>query len=205
MAEYMGCHVLPTVTRSNLCPRPRFSLPDPLSLFSRSLPGPSLTLSSLWSPCVAMPSLFQAAGWHCCEVWRRILLGAPRPGKLMMGDHRDPPWVPSKPSMVSRRHKPTYLATTNPTHPSIWATVSGRPHLARLKIKKRIFSMKISFLPLSRLFCSICILYATILKSHYWVLSLSPCSGLFIYDPCFHLTYSQLAWPSPCIAKFILT
>ena len=118
MAAYMACHVLPTVTRSNLCPRPRFSLPDPPSLFSRSLPGPSLTLSSLWSPCVAMPSLFQAAGWHCCEVWR-ILLGALRPGKLMMGDHRDPPSVPSKPSMVSWRHMLRYLATTKPSHPSI--------------------------------------------------------------------------------------
>ena len=51
--------VLLTVTRSNLCPRPRFSRPDPPSLVSRCLPGPRLTLSSplVTSPCVAMPCL----------------------------------------------------------------------------------------------------------------------------------------------------
>ena len=38
MAEYMVCRGLPTVTRSNLCPRPRFSRPDPRPYFL----GPSL-------------------------------------------------------------------------------------------------------------------------------------------------------------------
>ena len=126
MAQYMVGPVLLTVTRSNLCPRPRFSRPDPPSLVSRCLPGPRLTLSSLWSPhLVWQCPASQVAAWHCCEVWG-MLLGAPRPGKLMMGDHRDPP-NPSRPSMVSRCHRSRYLATTKTSLPSISATVSGCP------------------------------------------------------------------------------
>ena len=140
-AEYTwpACHVLPTVTRSNLCPRPRFSLPDPPSLFSRSLPAvPRWPCPPCGHPVWQCP-LFQQAGagtavkygGYCLgrwdlESWWWVTTGTLPPS------HPGPRWCHGA---TCWGISPPQSRPTHPSEPQLAAA-----HLARLKIKKRIVS-----------------------------------------------------------------
>ena len=111
--------------------------------------------------------------------------------------HPSPRWCHGA---TSRAISPPQTRPTHPSGPQLVAAPTWQDWKLRRGIffNENLFSVLVS--TLLQYLCSVCNNFKISLLG-----ALSPCSRLFIYDPCFHLTYSQLAWPSPCIAKFILT